>query len=102
MLNKEKVILSIDSLSVFHNKSKNRFEIELGDKKAVLVYMIKADLFLLLHTEVPPQFEGRGIAAKMAHETLEYAKKEGFKVRSYCSYTTRYIERHKEYEELLG
>jgi predicted GNAT family acetyltransferase len=102
MLNKEINNLKIDDLTVIHNKPSNRFEIDLGDKIAVLVYMIKADLFLLLHTEVPPQFEGRGIAAKMAHETLEYAKKEGFKIRSYCSYTTRYIERHKEYEDLLG
>jgi uncharacterized protein len=76
--------------------------VDLGEEKAVLIYMVKAGLFILLHTEVPPPFEGRGIAAKMAAAALEYAKKQGYKVRSYCSYTTRYIERHTEYGELLG
>jgi hypothetical protein len=87
---------------VIHNRADNRFEVELGNDKAILIYMIKAGLFVLLHTEVPPAFEGRGIAAKMAREALEYAKHEGLKVRSYCSYTTRFLEKHKEYHSLEG
>jgi len=93
---------NIANLEVVHNYASNRFEVDLGKDKAVLIYMIKAGLFILLHTEVPPPFEGRGIAGKMAREALEYAKNEGLKVRSYCSYTTRYIERHPEYQDLLG
>ena len=87
---------------VVHLLTDNRFEVDLGKDKAVLIYMIKAGLFILLHTEVPPAFEGRGIAGQMARTALEYAKYEGLKVRSYCSYTTSYIERHPEYNELLG
>ena len=87
---------------VVHSLANNRFEVDLGNDKAVLIYMIKAGLFILLHTEVPPAFEGRGIAAKMAKAALDYARSEGYKVRSYCSYTTWYIERHQEYSELEG
>lgn len=85
-----------------HLLEDNRFEVDLGKEKAILIYMIKADLFILLHTEVPPAFEGQGIAAQLARAALEYAKKEGLKVRSYCSYTTWYIEKHPEYQDLLG
>ena len=87
---------------VAHLLADNRFEVDLGKEKAILIYMIKAGLFVLLHTEVPPAFEGRGIAAQMARAALEYAKNEGLKVRSYCSYTTYYIEKHPEYQDLLG
>lgn len=87
---------------VVHLPANNRFEVDLGKDKAVLIYMVKAGLFILLHTEVPPPYEGQGIAGKMAREALEYAKNEGLKVRSYCSYTTRFIERHAEYHDLLG
>jgi uncharacterized protein len=87
---------------VAHLTADNRFEVDLGKEKAILIYMIKAGLFVLLHTEVPPAFEGQGIAAQMARAALKYAKKEGFKVRSYCSYTTWYIEKHPEYQDLLG
>jgi uncharacterized protein len=92
----------ISTYEVVHLPASNRFEVDLGKDKAVLIYMIKVGLFIMLHTEVPQPFEGRGIAGKMAHEALEFAKKEGLKVRSYCSFTTRYIERHKEYQDLLG
>ena len=93
---------NIADLEVKHNSASNRFEVDLGKDKAVLIYMIKAGLFIMLHTEVPPAFEGRGIAAYMAREALEYAKNEGLKLRSYCVYTTRYIERHPEYQDVYG
>jgi predicted GNAT family acetyltransferase len=90
------------SFKVVHLLNDNRFEVDLGQEKAILIYMIKAELFILLHTEVPPVFEGQGIAGKMARAALEYARNEGFKVRSYCSYTTGYIERHPEFQDILG
>ena len=94
--------IKIQDIEVIHDSDHHRFEVDLGKNKAVLIYMIKAGLFILLHTEVPPAFEGRGIAGKMAQTALEWAKDKGLKVRSYCSYTTRYIERHPEYLNLLA
>ena len=94
--------LSISNYTVIHNLQANRFEVELPGEPAVLIYIIKSGLFLLLHTEVPPAYEGRGIAQAMAHAAFEFAKENGFKVRSYCSYTTRYLERHPEYKPLVG
>jgi hypothetical protein len=87
---------------VTHNELVGHFEVDLGKDKAVLIYMIKAGLFIFMHTEVPPAFEGRGIAGRMAKAALEYARENGYKVRSYCSYITRYLERHPEYQDLEG
>ena len=89
-------------IKVIHNVADNRFEVDLGKEKAVVIYMIKANLFIFLHTEVPPAFEGQGIAGKMTQAALDYARLEGYKVRSYCSYSTFYIERHPEFKDLLG
>jgi uncharacterized protein len=92
----------ITTHEVIHNQADCRFEVDLGKEKAMLIYMIKAGLFIMLHTEVPPAFDGRGIAGQMAKAAMEYAKGNGFKLRSYCSYTTRYMERHPEYKECEG
>ena len=92
----------IEKHLVFHNISANRFEVDLGDEKAVLIYMIKTGLFIIIHTEVPAAFEGRGIASQLAKEAVEWARDKRLKVRSYCSFTTRYLERHPEYEDLEG
>jgi uncharacterized protein len=92
----------VSGYKVVHLLSNNRFEVDLGKEKAILIYMIKAGLFILVHTEVPRAFERQGIAGRMATAALEYAKNEGLKVRSYCSYTTRFIKKHPEYQDLLG
>jgi uncharacterized protein len=91
-----------DNFYVTHVQDSNRFEVTLPGEPAVLIYQIKAGLMLLLHTEVPPQYEGRGIAGRLAKAALEFAVENRLKVRSYCSFTTRYIERHLEYQGLLG
>ena len=96
------MISPFPTLKVIHKIADNRFEVDLGKENAILIYMIKAGLFILLHTEVPPAFEGRGIAGNMTRTALEYAKNAGLKVRSYCSYSTQYIERHPEYRDMLG
>jgi len=93
---------STNIYQVVHKPADNRFEVDLGKDKAILIYMIKAGLLILLHTEVPPAFKRQGIAGKLALTALEYAKNEGLKVRSYCAYTTRYIDRHPEYRDLEG
>ena len=94
--------MSQEIYHVIHNIPANRFEVELGKENAVLIYMIKAGLFIIMHTEVPEAFEGRGIAAGMTKAALEFARENGLKVRSYCSYATRYLERHAEYRDLEG
>ena len=90
-----------DELNVIHVPEAHRFEVPLPGEPAVLIYEVRAGYMLLLHTEVPPSFEGRGIAGKLAKKALEYAKENGFEVKSFCSFTTRYIERHPEYKGLL-
>jgi predicted GNAT family acetyltransferase len=89
-------------IKVEHNRSENRFEVNLQGQKAVLIYSIKSELFIFINTEVPPAHEGKGIASKMAKEALNFARENGYKVRSYCSFATRYIAKHEEYKDLLG
>jgi len=98
------LIMNLDQndIEIVHNMPDNRFEVILEEKKAILIYMIRKSLFIIIHTEVPPPYEGQRIAANLNRAALNYAKKEGYKVRSYCSYTTMYIERNLEYAALLG
>lgn len=93
--------LALDNLIVRHDPGNNRFYIDLGEEKAVINYKIKDDRIIFLHAGVPAAFEGKGIAARLSREALEYAKAHNFKVISLCSYISRFIERHHEYQYLL-
>lgn len=89
-----------NQIEVKHNPEEKRFEVALGDKIAMVEYMMGGPDIIFTHTEVPPEFEGKGIAGKMAHVALEYAKAEGYKVRALCPFISAYISRHPEYQSI--
>jgi predicted GNAT family acetyltransferase len=87
---------------VVHNTAARRFEIGLDGKYALIQYRMRGDDTLVFtHTEVPPEFEGRGIAGKIAKVALDYAKNEGLTVEPLCPYVATYIKKHAEYQDLV-
>jgi predicted GNAT family acetyltransferase len=50
---------------------------------------------------VPAELEGRGIGSQLARAGMEFAREKAYKVLSTCWFVTGYIERHKEYQNLL-
>ena len=87
--------------NIVNNKERSRFEAALDDEYAIVDYRWHNGNLAIMHTEVPKEYEGRGIAAAMVKHVLEYAKKEGLKILVYCPYTASYIKRHPEYKELV-
>lgn len=90
-----------DNVEVRHNESAHRFEAEVQGLRAVLVYKILPGIMLIQHTEVPREVEGRGLAAKLTRVALEYARSKSFQVVPACSYTSSYMAKHPEYNDLL-
>jgi predicted GNAT family acetyltransferase len=54
-----------------------------------------------LHTYVPPELEGRGIAGQLARYALEHARANRLAVVPHCPYVRAYIDRHPEYQDLV-
>jgi len=91
------------SWQVIHNEVNHRFEVQLGNGTyAQLAYMRKNGSFVLTHTEVPPPWEGRGIAAELTRVALEYARQHGLSVVPSCPYVQYYLDRHAEYQSLVS
>lgn len=89
-----------NQLEVSNNPEEKRFEVLLDDKIAMVEYMIAGQNIIFTHTEVPPEFEGLGIAGKMAYVALEYAKAKGYKVQALCPYIASYVAKHPEYQSI--
>lgn len=87
--------------AVENNESEGRFEVRSGGLLAVLEYELADGEMALTHTEVAPELEGRGIAARLARAALDHAREKGLKVVPLCSYVATYIRRHPEYQTLL-
>jgi len=78
-----------------------RFEIEQDGHVAYLEYTIAGDVLGLVHTEVPKELRGRGLASELAKSALEYARENQMRVDVICPSVAAYVERHKEYSDLL-
>lgn len=92
---------AVDQVEVKHDEAARRFEAEIHGMRAVLVYKIVPGIMLIQHTEVPRELEGRGLAARLTRVALEYARSKSFQVVPACSYTSSYMAKHPEYNDLL-
>ena len=54
------------------------------------------------HTGVPPEYEGRGIAARLVNKAVSDAREQGFKITPVCSYVVAQFRRHKEWADLIA
>ena len=91
----------MENLKVIDNKEKERFEIDLDGKTALIDYSEQNGVVAMTHTEVPPEFEGKGVGSKLVKGALEIVKNDGKRVRPLCTFVAAYIKRHPEYESLV-
>ena len=89
-------------LSVRHNPQASRFEAEIDGHLARCDYRMHDGVMQLVHTEVPPALEGRGIGAALVRAALEHASVQQLRVRPRCSFVSAYLARHPEYRRLLA
>ncbi len=89
--------INVDELEVIHNKAESRFEISLNGQMAQVAYMQAGKNVIFPHTEVPVEFEGQGIAGKIAKTALDWAVDEGYKIQALCPFISAYVKRHPEY-----
>ena len=92
----------MNEIQVQDNPSEARFEVNLGSQLAVLTYRQPDGQLILVHTDVPPELEGRGIGSALGRAALETAKQRGLRVFPQCDFARAYIMRHPEYQDVPG
>lgn len=93
--------IDFKSLPVRNNESDGRFEIEVDGHFAVLEYRVRGSTIVYPHTLVPPDLEGHGLAARLSHHALEYARANRLSVVPKCPYLRAYLRHHPEYSDLV-
>lgn len=87
---------------VIKNDTDKRFEIHIDERVAFddFDYFIShkgENGIAYLHTEVPPELGGRGIASYLIKYILDYAQEQHLKVKPVCPFVKAYIDKHPEY-----
>ena len=79
-----------------------RYEAHLdGELAGVLEYVTKRGRLALVHTEVLPAYEGRGVASAIVRFALDDARKRGLRVIALCPYVQDYLRRHPENDDIV-
>jgi predicted GNAT family acetyltransferase len=91
-----------DELPLINNTDIHNFELFVDGHRAFIDYQQRGNKFFLIHTEVPRELEGRGVAAALVEKTFKYLEANNFKMVPYCEYIKAYLKRHPEWERLIA
>ncbi len=72
-----------------------------GEVAGYAVYERQGNVVVFLHTEVEPDFEGRGVGSRLAAGALDDVRARGLAVVPRCPFIAAYIERHPAYGDLV-
>ncbi|WP_426573161.1 GNAT family N-acetyltransferase [Aquihabitans sp. McL0605] len=82
---------------------RGRYRLLVDDADAgEVTYRMQDGNRVFVHTEVHEDFEGQGLAGKLAEHVLDAARREGILIVPQCPYIRGYIERHPEYQDLVA
>jgi uncharacterized protein len=90
-----------EPVPVQHNAGASRYEAVVEGFLSVCEYERQGDRMVFTHTLVPPELRGRGIAEQLVRTALADARAAGRRVVPACSYVARFIERHREFQDLV-
>ncbi|AZM51167.1 GNAT family N-acetyltransferase [Streptomyces sp. WAC 06738] len=92
------------SVEVSDAPGANRYEARVDGESevaGVAAYIRTPELIAFVHTEVPPEYEGRGVGSALARTALDEARAANLRVLATCPFFAGWIARHPEYKDLL-
>ncbi|RKN44075.1 GNAT family N-acetyltransferase [Streptomyces hoynatensis] len=87
--------------TVRDNTEARRFEaLADGEPAGFAEYQRSPGLVVYPHTEVRPEFEGRGVGGSLARAALEDARSRGLRALVLCPFMAGWLRRHPEYRDV--
>lgn len=87
---------------VVDNATEGRFELTVDGATAFVLYRLLKRSIIFVHTESPPELQGRGVGSALVRGSLDIARERGLEVVPMCPFFAGYIRRHPEYHDLLS
>jgi predicted GNAT family acetyltransferase len=91
-------------MSVENDRETQRFVLPLeGAEPAYIDYSLGSDGAVnLLHAEVPVAARGHGVGSELVRETLEMARREGFRIVPICPFVVAWLRRHPGFGDVVA
>ena len=90
-------------LSVADNADERRYEARMGSEVVgFITYRQAPGRMTLIHTEVDPAVEGKGVASQLVTWALDDIRRRGLSIVPFCPFVLAYLRRHPEYSDLVA
>ena len=94
--------MKYQEIPLTNNEAAHNFEMIVDGKRSFIDYMRKGEKIYLIHTEVPQELEGKGIAAEMVERTLQYIEDQHLKLVPLCAYVQHYLKRNPDWNRIVA
>ena len=84
------------------NKALSRFELDAEGGVAFANYRRTPSAVIITHTETPRSLRGHGIASELVEGALQLIRAEGLKVIAGCGFVVDYLQKHPEFDDMVG
>jgi uncharacterized protein len=92
-----------DKLTITDNPAGRRYEARIGEQLVGWVdYGRVRNRLVAIHTEVPPEFGGRGIGSALVKHVVADARSSGFSITPRCPLFVTWFERHPDDRDVLA
>jgi predicted GNAT family acetyltransferase len=96
------IYMNYDELNLRVNAASTRLELEVEGHIAFIESKLSHEILFLIHTEVPPELEGKGVGSAIVKKALQYAKDNHYKIVPLCVFVQSYLKRHKEWDDIVS
>lgn len=80
---------------VTHDEATGRFEIQTEGNIAYLTYVISGKILDIIHTFVPKELRGRGIASSLVEAAYRFSLEEGYSCQASCPYARIWLNENR-------
>jgi hypothetical protein len=94
--------MNYDGQKLRVNDALHHLELEVEGSIAFIEYRLVRDMLFLIHTEVLPGLEGKGVASAIVQKALQYAKDNNCKIVPICNFVRSYLKKHKEWNDIVA
>jgi predicted GNAT family acetyltransferase len=94
--------MAIMATGVRDNKALSRFELDAEGGVAFANYRRTPSAVIITHTETPRSLRGHGIASELVEGALQLIRADGLKVIAGCGFVVDYLQKHPEFDDMVG
>lgn len=87
---------------IVHLAERQRFELRLdGTRIGRSYYRDEAGRRVFTHTEIDPDFQGKGLSSPLIEAALTETREQGLRVVAQCPAVAAYVAKHPEFADLV-